>query len=166
MNLKIMLDTAETNCTIKNRSIYEEHGGLTFKIRFNSIDNRGQSLNGMCGSFARKSPSKLNRDKKRATQGVVTRSQNKENLEESIEKPRANITGEDKTYFISLCHVSGDLETLAMDCNHASPMLPAVKSIISVRRVTVDAGYVMTVTKPVPIMDIINGLKKEIIPAQ
>ncbi len=37
------------------------------------------------------------------------------------------------------------------------------KTIISVRRVTVDAGYVMTVTKKVPIMDIINGLKKRII---
>ncbi len=34
----------------------------------------------------------------------------------------------------------------------------------SVRRVTVDAGYVMTVTKRVPIMDIISGLKKRIIP--
>ncbi len=46
----------------------------------------------MCGSFARKSPSKQNRNKKRATyfrtQGVVTRSQNKENSEVSIEKPR------------------------------------------------------------------------------
>ncbi len=41
-----------------------------------------------------------------------------------------------------------------------------VISIISVRRVTVDAGYVMTVTKMVPIMDIINGLKKRIIPEQ
>ncbi len=39
-------------------------------------------------------------------------------------------------------------------------------SIISVRRVTVDAGYVMTVIKKVPIMDIINGLKKRIIPEQ
>ncbi len=36
-----------------------------------------------------------------------------------------------------------------------------VISIISVRRVTVDAGNVMTVTKRVPIMDIINGLKKD-----
>ncbi len=38
------------------------------------------------------SPSKQNRDEKRATSfrtpGVVTRSQNKENLEESIEQPR------------------------------------------------------------------------------
>ncbi len=41
-----------------------------------------------------------------------------------------------------------------------------VISIISVRRVTVDAGYVMTVTKRVPIMNIINGLKKMIIPEQ
>ncbi len=41
-----------------------------------------------------------------------------------------------------------------------------VLSTISVRRVTVDAGYVMTVTKRVPIMDIINGLKKRIIPEQ
>ncbi len=41
-----------------------------------------------------------------------------------------------------------------------------VLSIISVRRVTVDAGYVMTVIKRVPIMDIINGLKKRIIPEQ
>ncbi len=41
-----------------------------------------------------------------------------------------------------------------------------VLSIISVRRVTVDAGYVMTVTTRVPIMDIINGLKKRIIPEQ
>ncbi len=39
-----------------------------------------------------------------------------------------------------------------------------VISIISVRRVTVDAGYVMTLTKRVPIMDIINGLRKRIIP--
>ncbi len=37
MNLKMMLDTAVTNCTVK--SIYEEHGGMTFKIRFNSIEN-------------------------------------------------------------------------------------------------------------------------------
>ncbi len=46
MNLKIMLDTAVTNCTVKNWSIYEEHGGMTFKIRFNSIDSGGQSLSG------------------------------------------------------------------------------------------------------------------------
>ncbi len=39
-----------------------------------------------------------------------------------------------------------------------------VISIIFVRKVTVDAGYVITVTKRVPIMDIINGLKKRIIP--
>ncbi len=38
-----------------------------------------------------------------------------------------------------------------------------VISITSVRRVTVDAGYVMTVTKRMPIMDIINGLKRRII---
>ncbi len=62
MNLKIMLGTAVTNCTVKNWSIYEEQDGMTFKIRFNSIDNGGQSLNGMCGSCARKSPSKQNRD--------------------------------------------------------------------------------------------------------
>ncbi len=55
MNLKIMLDTVVTNCTVKNWSIYEEHGGMTLKIRFNSIDNGGQFLNGMCGSFTRKS---------------------------------------------------------------------------------------------------------------
>ncbi len=67
INLKIMLDTAVMNCSVKNWSIYEEHGGMTFKIRFRSIDNSGQSLNGMCGSFARKPPSKQNRDKKRAT---------------------------------------------------------------------------------------------------
>ncbi len=41
-----------------------------------------------------------------------------------------------------------------------------VISIIFVRRVTLDAGYVMTITKRVPIMDIINGLKKRIIPEQ
>ncbi len=41
-----------------------------------------------------------------------------------------------------------------------------VISIISVRSVTVDAGYVMTVTKRVPIMDIINRLNKRIIPDQ
>ncbi len=33
-------------------------------------------------------------------------------------------------------------------------------------RVIVDAGYVMTVTKRVPNMDIINGLMKRIIPEQ
>ncbi len=54
MNLKMMLNTAVTNCTVKTWSIYEEYGGITFKIRFNSIDNGGQSLNGMCGSFVRK----------------------------------------------------------------------------------------------------------------
>ncbi len=48
MNLKIMLDTGVTYCTVKNCGIYEEHCGMTFKIRFNSIDNGGQSLNGMC----------------------------------------------------------------------------------------------------------------------
>ncbi len=113
MNIKIMLDTSVTNCTVKNWSIYEKHGGMTFKIRFNSIDNGGQSLNGMCGSFDRKSPSKQNRDKKRATsfrtQGLVTRSENNANLEESIEKPRADITVEDIPCFIRPCHVSGDL---------------------------------------------------------
>ncbi len=41
-----------------------------------------------------------------------------------------------------------------------------IPSIISVRTVTVDAGYVMTVTKRVPIMDTINGLKKRLIPEQ
>ncbi len=41
-----------------------------------------------------------------------------------------------------------------------------VISIISVGRVTVDAGYVMTVIKRVPIMDIIIGLKKGILPEQ
>ncbi len=41
-----------------------------------------------------------------------------------------------------------------------------VISIISVRRVTVDAEYVMTFIKRVPIMDIINGLQKRIIPEQ
>ncbi len=95
-----MLDTAVTNCTVKNWSIYEEHCVMTFKIRFNSIDNGGQFLNGTCGLFARKSP-KQNRYKKRATsfrsQGMVTRSQNNENLEESIEKPRADIPGGDNT---------------------------------------------------------------------
>ncbi len=84
MHLKIMLDTAVTNCTFKNWSIYEEHCVITFKIRFNSIDTGGQSFNGMCDLFTRKSPSKQNRDKKRATsfrtQGVVIRSQNKDNL--------------------------------------------------------------------------------------
>ncbi len=40
-----------------------------------------------------------------------------------------------------------------------------VISIIYVRRVTVDAGYV-TVTKRVLIMELINGLKKMIIPEQ
>ncbi len=85
MTLKVILDTAVTNCTVKKWSIYEEHGRMTFKIGFNSIDNGGHSLNGMCGSFARKAPSKQSRDNKRATsfrtQGVVTKSQNKENLE-------------------------------------------------------------------------------------
>ncbi len=103
---------------------------MTFKIRFNSIDNGGQSLNGMCGSFARKSPYKQNRDKKRATSfrtlGVVTRSLNKENLEESIERPRVDISGEDKICFISSCNISGDLERQTMDCNHASLVLPAI----------------------------------------
>ncbi len=56
----------------------------------------------------------------------MTRSQNKENLEESIEKPRTDITGEDKTCFIIPCHVSGDHERQTMDCNHASPVLPAI----------------------------------------
>ncbi len=41
-----------------------------------------------------------------------------------------------------------------------------VLSIIFVRRVSVDVGYVMTVIKRVAIMDIINGLKKRIIPEQ
>ncbi len=41
-----------------------------------------------------------------------------------------------------------------------------VISIIFVRRLTVDAGYVMTVIKRVPILDIINGLKKRIIHKQ
>ncbi len=39
-----------------------------------------------------------------------------------------------------------------------------VISIISFTRVTVDAWYVMTVTKRVPIMDTINRLMKMIIP--
>ncbi len=56
----------------------------------------------------------------------MTRSQNKENLEESIEQPRSDITGEYKTCFISPCHVSGDIERQAMDCNQASPVLPAI----------------------------------------
>ncbi len=47
---------------------------------------------------------------------------------------------------------------VVLDVNVISP--------ISVRRVTVDAGYVMTVIKKVPIMDIISGLKKRIIPEQ
>ncbi len=38
-----------------------------FKIRFNCIDNGGQSLNGMCRALARKSLSKHTRDKKRTT---------------------------------------------------------------------------------------------------
>ncbi len=41
-----------------------------------------------------------------------------------------------------------------------------VTNIIFVIRVTVDAGYMMTVIKRVPIMDIINGLTKRIIPDQ
>ncbi len=43
-NLEIMLDPAVTDCTFRNWIIYEVHGGLTFKIRFNSIDNAGQYL--------------------------------------------------------------------------------------------------------------------------
>ncbi len=39
-----------------------------------------------------------------------------------------------------------------------------VISSISVTRATVDAGYVMTVTKWMTIMDKINGLRKRIIP--
>ncbi len=39
-------------------------------------------------------------------------------------------------------------------------------SIIYVTRLTEDAGYVMIIAKRVPIMDIINGLKKNIIPHQ
>ncbi len=83
-NLKIILDTAVTNCTITNLSI------TVFKIRFNSIDNGGQSLNSMHGSFARKSPSKQMEIRKVTffrTQGVVTGSQNMENISESIERP-------------------------------------------------------------------------------
>ncbi len=49
----------------------------------------------MCGSLAIKSLSKQNINKKRATsfrtQGVVTRSQNKENIPERIVRPRAYI---------------------------------------------------------------------------
>ncbi len=44
MNLTIMLDTAVTNCTVKHWSIYEEHGGMIFKIRFNSIDHLRLSI--------------------------------------------------------------------------------------------------------------------------
>ncbi len=33
MKLKIILDTAVTHCTVTRLSIYEEHGGMTFKIR-------------------------------------------------------------------------------------------------------------------------------------
>ncbi len=60
-----MLDTAVTNCTVKIGVFMKNIGGMTFKIRFNSIDKGGQSLNGMCGSFARNSPCKQNRYKKR-----------------------------------------------------------------------------------------------------
>ncbi len=56
------------------------------------------------------------------------------------------------------CYYNRVLMVVVLDKN--------VISIISVRIVTVDAGYVMTVIKIVPIMDITNGLKKRIIPEQ
>ncbi len=51
-------------------------------------------------------------------------------------------------------------------CAYGSGLDKNVISIISVRRVTLDARYVITVTKRVRLMDIINGLNKRIIPEQ
>ncbi len=63
---------------------------------------------------------------------------------------------------MKMCHVDAIINRVLM----VVVLDRTVLSIISVRRVTVDAGYVMTVTKRVPIMDIIHGLKTRIIPEQ
>ncbi len=74
-----------------------------------------------------------------------------------------------RTLRIKMCHVI--LTSCHMDViiNLVLMVVVLDKNIINiiyVRRVTVDAKYVVTVIKRVPIMDIIHGLKKMIIPEQ
>ncbi len=74
-----------------------------------------------------------------------------------------------RTLRMKMCHVIPTISHMDVIINlvlMAVVLDRNIISIISVRRVTVDAGYVMTVIKKVPIMDIINGLKKRIIPEQ
>ncbi len=67
------------------------------------------------------------------------------------------------------CHViltSCHRECYYNSCAYGSSSRQECNKYYIYRRVTVDAGYVMTLTKKVSIMDIINGLKKSIIPEQ
>ncbi len=77
-NLEILLEATLSASALKSWQIYDERSGVTFKIRFCSVDNGGESTG---VQYAKKPPSKVKRDKKGSemhkSETRVTRSQSK-----------------------------------------------------------------------------------------
>ena len=102
MNLELLLVSMleRSTCGVKSWQIYNEHGGVTFKIRFSHAEQTQVTpgVENIC--YAKKSPSKVARDRERSrinNENVrVTRSKVKKGNECEIEQPRHGdtITGE------------------------------------------------------------------------
>ncbi len=84
MNLELLLVSMleRSTCGIKSWQIYNEHGGVTFKIRFSHAEQTQvtSGVGNIC--YAKKSPSKITRDRERSRMNSlnarVTRSKAKQ----------------------------------------------------------------------------------------
>lgn len=95
VNLDVLLGTVTERFSVKSWQVYEEKGGISFKIKFDSSDNSDLPHNQKNASYIRKPTAKCERDRKRskefnANNQRVTRS--KTLLTEEREMPRNDST--------------------------------------------------------------------------
>ncbi len=102
-SLELLLGTVLERFTVKTWQIYDEKGGISFKIKFTNMDKEGLPSGLQNACYTKKSASKQTRDQNRHKQYEmnkrVTRSQARGN-DSSIELPRQNLsTGESEGHF-------------------------------------------------------------------
>lgn len=82
-NLEILLEAVISKSTLKSWQVYDERGGVTFKIRFEGVDN-GRDSPKISACFSKKPPAKTKRDRLRSqissNEGRMTRSKAKEDI--------------------------------------------------------------------------------------
>lgn len=95
-NLELMLGTVVEKCIVKNWQIYEEKGGISFKIKFTNADSNELLTEHKNVCYMRKPTSKSNRDHRRAEQFNAPRRVTRSSTSKVAEKemPRQDITGE------------------------------------------------------------------------